>query len=96
MINIITLFTALLLSSVAAFYSVVGLTAIFSTAFWPIVIMGGSLELAKVVAASWVYRNWHTAPATIKYYLTVAIAILMLITSMGTFGYLSKDRKSVV
>lgn len=90
MINLLTLFTALLLSSVAAFYSVVGLTAIFSTAFWPIVIMGGSLELAKVVAASWVYRNWHQASAVIKYYLIAAIAILMLITSMGTFGYLSK------
>jgi len=90
MINLLTLFTALLLSTVAAFYSVVGLTAIFSTAFWPIVIMGGSLELAKVVAASWVYRNWYTAPKTIKYYLTAAVAVLMLITSMGTFGYLSK------
>ena len=90
MINYIALAVALILSTVAAYYSIIGLTAIFTAAFIPIVIMGGSLELAKVVATSWVYRNWHTAPLTIKYYLVVAIIILMAITSMGTFGYLSK------
>ena len=90
MINYIALAVALILSTVAAYYSIIGLTAIFTAAFIPIVIMGGSLELAKVVATSWVYRNWHTAPLTIKYYLVVAIIILMGITSMGTFGYLSK------
>ena len=90
MINYLTLYTALLLSGVAEYFSIIGLTTIFPSAYWSIVVMGGSLGLAKIVAVSWVYRNWHTAPATIKYYLTAAICILMLITSMGTFGYLSK------
>jgi len=90
MINHITLFTALLLSGVAEYFSIVGLTTIFPSAYWSIVIMGGSLGLSKIVAVSWVYRNWHNAPATIKYYLIIAVCILMLITSMGTFGYLSK------
>lgn len=90
MINYIALAVALILSSVSAYYSIIGLTAIFTGAFIPIVVMGCSLEAAKVVATSWVYRNWHTAPITIKYYLITAIVILMLITSMGTFGYLSK------
>lgn len=90
MINYIALVMALVLSGVAAWYSIIGLTTIFASAFWPIVIMGGSLEAAKVVASSWLYRNWGSAPALIKYYLTVAVVVLMLITSMGTFGYLSK------
>jgi len=89
-INHLVLYTALLLSAVAEFYSIIGLTTIFASAFWPIVILGGSLGLAKVVSVSWLYRNWETAPKTIKYYLIAAITILMFITSMGTFGYLSK------
>ena len=67
----ITLLTALLLSSVAAYFSIAGLMAIFSSAIIPIAIMGGTLELAKVVTASWLYRNWKTAPALFRYYLTV-------------------------
>jgi hypothetical protein len=90
MINYIALFVALLLSAIAAFYSIAGLAAIFAAAVIPIVIMGSVLELAKVVAASWVYQNWNTAPATIRYYLTSSVVVLMFITSMGTFGYLSK------
>lgn len=90
MVNYIALLVALILSGVAAYYSIIGLTTIFASAFIPIVIMGSSLEAAKVVAVSWVYRNWHTSPAFIKYYLISAICVLMLITSMGTFGYLSK------
>ena len=90
MINHITFCIAILLSIVAAFFSVAGLSAIFSAAMIPIIIMGSILEAAKVVSVSWLYRNWGTCPATIKYYLIVAISILMLITSMGTFGYLSK------
>jgi hypothetical protein len=90
MVNYIALLVALVLSAVAAYYSIIGLTTIFASAFIPIVIMGSSLEAAKVVAVSWVYRNWNTAPALIKYYLISAICVLMLITSMGTFGYLSK------
>jgi hypothetical protein len=86
----VTLLTALLLSVVAAYFSVVGLMAIFAAAAIPIAVMGGTLELAKVVSASWVYRNWKTAPALIRYYLTVAIVVLSIITSLGIFGYLSK------
>ena len=86
----ITLLTALLLSVVAAYFSIVGLMAIFASAAIPIAVMGGTLELAKVVSASWVYRNWRTAPALIRYYLTIAIVVLSIITSLGIFGYLSK------
>lgn len=90
MVNYLALAIALVLSTVAAYYSVVGLATIFAAAFWPIIIMGGSLEAAKVVATSWVYRHWHVAPRMLRYYLVGAICVLMLITSMGTFGYLSK------
>ena len=90
MVNYFALVVALALSAVAAYYSIIGLTTIFASAFIPIVVMGSTLELAKIVATSWVYRNWHIASAAIKYYLVAAIAVLMLITSMGTFGYLSK------
>ena len=90
MINYLALATALLLSVIAAYYSVAGLAAIFAAAVIPIVIMGASLELAKVVAASWVYRNWYTAPKLIRYYLVISVIVLMFITSLGTFGFLSK------
>jgi hypothetical protein len=90
MINYLALIVAIVLSSVAAYFSILGLAAIFAASFWPIVIMGASLEAAKVVAASWAFRNWRIAPVFIKYYLAIAVVILMVITSMGTFGYLSK------
>ena len=90
MINYLALIVAIGLSSVAAYFSILGLAAIFAASFWPIVIMGASLEAAKVVAASWAFRNWRIAPMFIKYYLAIAVVILMIITSMGTFGYLSK------
>jgi uncharacterized protein (UPF0335 family) len=90
MINYIALLVAIGLSCVAAYFSILGLTAIFAASFWPVVIMGSMLEAAKVVAASWAFRNWSHGPGFIKYYLVVAVAILMMITSMGTFGYLSK------
>jgi cell division protein FtsB len=85
-----TFINAVLLSAVAAYYSVIGLAAIFPGSFWPVVLMGSVLESAKLVTASWLYRNWKTAPGILKWYLTSAVAILMLITSMGIFGYLSK------
>lgn len=90
MINYILFGVALLLSAVAAYYSIVGLAYIFSAAVIAVVIMGSCLELAKVVLASWLYRNWDTAPSLIKYYLTLAVVVLMFITSMGIFGFLSK------
>ena len=86
----LTLFSGLLISAVAEFYSIVGLTAIFPTAFIPIVIMGIALGVGKLVATVWLKQNWTIAPWSIKIYLLTAIATLMLITSMGIFGFLSK------
>jgi hypothetical protein len=82
--------TALLLSVVAAYYSVAGLVAIFSAAAIPVIIMGGSLELGKIVATVWLHNNWKRAGWAFKMYLIPAVAFLMLLTSMGIFGYLSK------
>jgi Fe2+ transport system protein B len=84
------LLTGLTISAVAIYYSVVGLTAIFSAAVIPIIVMGASLEVAKLVCASWLKANWERAPRFIKYYMTIAVIVLMLITSMGIFGFLSK------
>ena len=83
-------FTAFVLSGIAAYYSVIGLIAIFSAAVIPVAIMGGSLEMAKLVVASWLYRYWKSVPFLMKAYFTSALVILMLITSMGIFGFLSK------
>jgi hypothetical protein len=82
--------TALLLSMVAAYYSVAGLVAIFSAATIPVIIMGGSLELGKIVATVWLHNNWRRAGWAFKAYLIPAVAFLMILTSMGIFGYLSK------
>jgi hypothetical protein len=90
MIDIIALIVALMLSGVAAWYSIIGLTAIFAASFWPVVIMGSVLEIGKVVTASWLYRNWNVAPKFLRYYLTMAVVVLMFITSMGIFGFLSR------
>lgn len=87
---ILTFLSAVAISGIAAYFSIIGLIAIFPTTPWAIAVMGGSLELAKLVTASWLYRNWKTSPLTIKYYFTVAVLILSLITTMGIFGYLSK------
>jgi len=90
MINKIALAVALLLSAVAAYYSIAGLAAIFSGAVVAIVLMGASLELGKVVTASWLYRNWDICPRLIKWYLSFSVVVLMFVTSMGIFGFLSK------
>ena len=87
---ILTLLSALSISGVAIFYSVIGLATIFPGAFWPVVIMGSVLEIGKLITASWVYRNWKFTPILLKTYLTIAVVILSLITSMGIFGFLSK------
>ena len=84
------LLTGLIISAVAIYYSVVGLTAIFSAAVIPIIIMGSALEVGKLVCASWLKANWERAPAYMKYYMISAVIILMFITSMGIFGFLSK------
>ena len=88
--NQIMLIAALSLSAIAAFYSIAGLTAIFAAAVVPIIIMGSILEISKLVVASWLYRNWKEVPTLLKSYFTVAVVILMMITSMGIFGFLSK------
>jgi hypothetical protein len=82
--------TAIALSGIAAFYSVIGLAQIFPGSFWPIVLMGAVLEIAKLVTVSWLYNNWNDTVRAMRYYFSVAIILLMLITSMGIFGYLSK------
>ena len=87
---ICTLFTALAISAVAAFYSIVGLMAIFSASAISIAVMGVVLEIGKLITASWLYQNWKKIPRLLKYYLTLAVVVLMFITSMGIFGYLSK------
>jgi hypothetical protein len=90
MINYLALLSAIFISAVAAYYSIVGLVAIFSAAAIPIIIMGSALEFSKLVAASWVYDNWDIAPRVVRYYLVGAVILLMFITSMGIFGFLSK------
>jgi hypothetical protein len=87
---VLLLATGLIISAVAIYYSVIGLAAIFAAAAIPIYIMGGSLEVAKLVCASWLKENWHRAPALMKIYMTTAVLVLMFITSMGIFGFLSK------
>lgn len=84
------LLTGLTISAVAIYYSVIGLAAIFAAATIPIYIMGGSLEVAKLVCASWLKANWERCPGFMKTYMTLSVIVLMFITSMGIFGFLSK------
>ena len=87
---LLTLLTSLVISSVAIYYSVSGLAAIFAAAAMPIIIMGASLEVGKLVTALWLHRNWKTAPFALKTYLMIATVVLMFITSIGIFGFLSR------
>ena len=87
---ILALICALSISGVAIYYSVIGLASIFAAAKVPIYIMGGVLEVSKLVTASWLYQNWKNIPFLLKTYLFIAVTVLMLITSMGIFGFLSK------
>ena len=82
--------SALGLSGIAAYYSVIGLAQIFPGSYWPIIIMGSVLEISKLVTVSWLYNNWNVTVQIMRYYFLTAIVLLMLITSMGIFGYLSK------
>ena len=86
----LTLITALAISAVAIYYSVAGLVAIFAAAAVPIMIMGGVLEVSKLVTAVWLHKYWNQATWWLKSYLSVAVIVLMFITSMGIFGFLSK------
>lgn len=85
-----TIFAALSISIVAAYYSIIGLVAIFASAMVPIIIMGVVLEIGKLTSAVWLHLYWKQAAFLIKTYLTVAVLTLMFITSMGIFGFLSK------
>ncbi len=87
---LLTLLSAISISAVAALYSLLGLAAIFSAAKIPVLLMGGVLEVSKLVTASWLYNNWNRTPVLLKSYLTVAVVVLVFITSMGIFGFLSK------
>jgi len=82
--------TAIGLSAIAAYYSVIGLAQIFPGSYWPIIIMGSILEISKLVTVSWLYNNWDVTVRIMRYYFLAAIILLMLITSMGIFGFLSK------
>ena len=89
-LGLLTLITALSISAVAIYYSVAGLVAIFAAAAIPIMIMGGVLEIGKLVTAVWLHKHWKQATWWLKTYLSTAVLVLMLITSMGIFGFLSK------
>ena len=89
-LGILTLLSALTISAVAIYYSVAGLAAIFAAAVIPIIVMGVSLEVGKLVTAVWLHRHWQQATWWLKTYLSVAVFVLMFITSMGIFGFLSK------
>lgn len=89
-ISILALVMGIALSAVGGYFSVIGLATIFSGAFWSVIVMASTLELSKLVAASWIYRCWKIAPVLIRTYMVSAVVVLVMITSMGIFGYLSK------
>lgn len=91
---ILMLITTGAIAGSAAYFSVIGLASVFSGAFWPVIFMGSSLELGKLVTASYVYRHWKDITIYMKTYMLIAIVILMSITSMGIFGFLSKSFQS--
>ncbi len=89
-LSLLTFVTSLAIAAVA-WYSIIGLTAIFAAAVIPIIIMGIVLEIGKLVAAAWVYNHWRETSILLRTYLVSAIVVLMLITSMGIYGFLSKS-----
>ena len=88
--GLLTLLTALAISTVAAWYSIIGLMAIFAGATTAIMIMGIVLEIGKLICASWTFTNWKKCPVIMKTYFIIAVVVLMLITSLGIFGFLSR------
>jgi len=95
---LLTLLSALILSSTAAYFSVTGLAAIFSATIISVVIMGIGLESSKIVTALWLHKNWKNKNVSIliKLYLSIAILLLMMITDIGIFGYLSAGHLTAV
>ena len=89
-LGLLVFITALCISAVAIYYSIAGLVAIFAAAAVPIMIMGGALEVGKLVTAVWLHKHWKRARWWLRYYLAIAVVVLMFITSMGIFGFLSK------
>ena len=89
-LNILALLSAVSISGVAAYYSIAGLTAIFSGAVIPIIIMGGVLEFGKIITTVWLHQNWNRVNFIVKWYLALAVLVLMFVTSMGIFGFLSR------
>ena len=90
MINYLAFATSLLVAGVAAWFSVIGLATIFSGSWWPVIIMGGVLEIGKLVTAAFLHINWNKINVLMKSYLCTAVLVLMLITSLGIFGFLAK------
>jgi len=91
----LTLLVALALSAVAAYYSIIGLTAIFAGAVIPVIIMGSMLEIGKITATVWLRKYWHKSSLILKLYLVPAVVALAVLTSMGIFGFLSKAHTDV-
>lgn len=90
-ISIAALVAGIVLSVISGFFSVIGLATLFSGAYNSVLVMGAALEFSKIICASWIYRNWKIAPIFMRIYMVMASLILVAITSMGTFGYLSKS-----
>jgi hypothetical protein len=90
MINQIAFATSLLVAGVAAYFSVIGLATIFAGSFWPVVVMAGVLEIGKLVTAGFLHLSWSEINKAMRYYLMSAVVVLMLITSLGIFGFLAK------
>jgi hypothetical protein len=90
MINQLTFATSLMVAGVAAYFSVIGLATIFAGSFWPVVIMAGVLEIGKLVTAGFLHLRWSDINRAMKYYLMSAVLVLMVITSLGIFGFLAK------
>ena len=88
---ITTLISALSISLIAAYFSIIGLATIFPGSIYAVIAMGSVLEIGKIIASIWLHKNWKVAPRMIKIYLFFAILVLMGITSMGIFGFLSKS-----
>lgn len=90
MINQLTFATSLMVAGVAAYFSVIGLATIFAGSFWPVVIMAGVLEIGKLVTAGFLHLRWSDINRAMRYYLMSAVLVLMVITSLGIFGFLAK------
>ena len=90
MINYLAFGTSLLVAGVAAWFSIIGLATIFAGSFWPVVIMASALEIGKLVTAAFLHIRWSDINRLMKWYLSTSVVVLMLITSLGIFGFLAK------